>query len=134
MMIPLIFVAAGLVIEDRKAVRTVILLTAITLLLIDRTCILESMSRSWANFDEKQARRRPVHWLSTAQTKTAAFLAQFAVFFWGFVQFVKRIKFKLLGYLLVGPRSLRRWAYAFSARRLPRDPRWRLSSCPAKRS
>src|SRR5258708_5747261 len=48
MLIPLTFVAAGLVVEDRKAVRTVVLITAVSLLFIDRSCILESMSRSWA--------------------------------------------------------------------------------------
>src|ERR1700743_2309362 len=47
MLIPLTFVAAGLVVEDRKAVRTVILIAAISLLFIDRSCLLESMSRTW---------------------------------------------------------------------------------------
>src|SRR5258707_8076969 len=52
MLIPFIFVASGLVIEDRKAVKTVILITAVSLLFIDRSCLLESMSRSWSNFDD----------------------------------------------------------------------------------
>jgi putative inorganic carbon (hco3(-)) transporter len=99
MLIPLIFVAASLVIEDRKAIRTVVLLTAITLFLIDRTCILESMSRTWTNFDESKRDGGP---LSYGSNQTAAFLAQFAMFFWGFVQFVQRKKIKILGYVLVG--------------------------------
>src|ERR1700728_2884143 len=37
MLIPLIFVAASLVVEDRKAVRIVILITAISLLFVDRS-------------------------------------------------------------------------------------------------
>ena len=99
MLIPLIFVAASLVIEDRKAIRTVVLITAITLFLIDRTCILESMSRTWTNFDESKRDGGP---LSYGSNQTAAFLAQFALFFWGFVQFVKRKKIRILGYTLVG--------------------------------
>src|SRR5271154_5872297 len=98
MVIPLIFVAASLVIEDRKAVRTVVLVTAISLLLIDRTCILESLSRSWVTFDENKRSGGPLEYGSN---QTAAYLAQFTMFFWGFAQFVKRKKFKLLSYGLV---------------------------------
>ncbi len=99
MMIPLVFVAGGLVIEDRKSVRTVVLLTAITLVLIDRSCILESMSRSWGSFDENKRDPGP---LSYGANQTAAFLAQFALFFWGMAHFIKRWKVKLAGYVLVG--------------------------------
>lgn len=98
MLIPLVFVAAGLVIEDRRAVRTVILITAISLLFIDRSCILESLSRSWVNFDEDKRSGGP---LAYGSNQTAAFLAQFAMFFWGFGQFLKRKKLKLLSYGLV---------------------------------
>ncbi len=97
MLIPLIFVAAGLVIEDRKAVRTVVLLTAITLVFIDRSSLLESMSRTWTSFDEDKRGGGP---LGFGSNQTAAFLAQFAMFFWGFVQFAKRRKVKFAGYLL----------------------------------
>jgi putative inorganic carbon (HCO3(-)) transporter len=97
MLIPLIFVAAGLVIEDRKAVRTVVLLTAITLAFIDRSSLLESMSRTWTSFDENKRGGGP---LSYGANQTAAFLVQFAMFFWGFVQFSTRWKVKLAGYLL----------------------------------
>jgi len=76
MVIPLVFVAAGLAIQDRKAIRTVVLVR-ISLLLIDRTCILESMSRSWANFDESKRDVGPLAYGST----DSAFLAQFAMFF-----------------------------------------------------
>jgi putative inorganic carbon (HCO3(-)) transporter len=99
MLIPLTFVAAGLVVEDRKAVRTVIIITAVTLLFIDRSCLLESMSRSWGAFDEN---KRDVGPLGFGSNQTAAFLAQFAMFFWGVVQFVKRKKYKLLFYGLIG--------------------------------
>jgi putative inorganic carbon (hco3(-)) transporter len=95
MLIPLVFVAAGLVIEDRKAIRTVIFITALCLLFIDRSCILESMSRTWTNFDENKRGGGP---LAYGSNQTAAFLAQFAMFFWGFAQFVKKKKFKLLSY------------------------------------
>jgi O-antigen ligase len=99
MLIPLIFVATGLVIEDRKAVRTVVLITAVSLFFIDRSCLLESMSRSWANFDENKRDGGP---LGYGSNQTAAYLAQFAMFFWGAGQFLKRRKIKLLCYGLVG--------------------------------
>ncbi len=98
MLIPLVFVAASLVIEDRKAVRTVVILTGVTLLFIDRSSLLESMSRSWANFDENKRSEGP---LGYGSNQTAAFLAQFAMFFWGLAQFLKRKKAKLLSYGLV---------------------------------
>src|SRR5208283_4601243 len=98
MVIPLVFVAAGLVIEDRKAIRTVVLITAISLLFIDRSCILESMSRTWTTFDEDKRSGGP---LAFGSNQTAAFLAQFAMFFWGFTEFLKRKKLKLIGYGLV---------------------------------
>jgi putative inorganic carbon (hco3(-)) transporter len=93
--IPLVFVATSLVVEDRKALRTVILITAITLVFIDRSCILESTSRTWGSFDENKRDPGP---LSYGPNQTAAFLAQFAMFFWGLVQFVKSKKYKLIGY------------------------------------
>ena len=98
MLIPLVFVAAGLVIEDRKAVRTVILITAFAVLFIDRSFLLESMTRSWANFDESKRDSGP---LGYGSNQTAAFLAQFAAFFWGFTHFIKRKKLKLFGYGIV---------------------------------
>src|SRR5882762_2413719 len=70
MLIPLVFVATGLVVEDRKAVRTVILITAIALLFIDRSCLLESLSRSWTNFDENKRGGGP---LGYGSNQTAAY-------------------------------------------------------------
>jgi hypothetical protein len=98
MVIPLVFVAAGLVIEDRKAVRTVILISGITVVFIDRSFILENMTRSWGSFDESKRDGGP---LGFGSNQTAAFFAQFAVFFWGFAQFLKRFKLKLAAYGLV---------------------------------
>jgi putative inorganic carbon (HCO3(-)) transporter len=98
MLIPLVFTAAGMVVEDRKAVRTVIIITAFTLLAIDRSCLMESLSRSWGTFDENKRDTGP---LAYGSNQTAAFLAQFAMFFWGFVQFVKRKKLQLMFYGLV---------------------------------
>jgi len=110
MVIPLVFVAAGLVIEDRKAIRTVVLITAISLLFIDRSCILESMTRTWTTFDEEKRGGGP---LAYGSNQTAAFLAQFAMFFWGFAQFAKQKKIKLFGYLLVAA-TLFATMYTFS--------------------
>jgi putative inorganic carbon (HCO3(-)) transporter len=98
MMIPLVFVASSLVIEDRKAVRTTIILVAISLLFIDKSSLTESLSRTWTNFDENKRDGGP---LGYGSNQTAAFLAQFAMFFWGAVVFVKRKKFKLLLYGLI---------------------------------
>ena len=95
MLLPLVFVAAGLVIEDRQAVRRIVIMLAITLLLVDRSCILESLSRSWGAFDENKRDPGPLEWGSN---QTAAFLAQFAMFFWGFGRAIKRKKVKLLCY------------------------------------
>lgn len=98
MLIPLIFAAAGLVIEDRKQIRTVLLITAIAIVFIDRSFLLETMSRSWNTFDEDKRGGGP---LSFGSNQTAAFLAQFGMFFWGLTLFVKRKKWKILGYALV---------------------------------
>lgn len=100
MLLPLVFVAAGLVVEDRKAVRTVILITGISLLFIDRSALMSSMSRSWATFDENKRDGGPLGFAGS--NGLAAFLAQFSMFFWGFGQFLKRRKAKLLCYALVG--------------------------------
>jgi O-antigen ligase len=98
MLIPLIFVAAGLVVEDRKAVRTVVILTAVSLLAIDRSSLFESLSRTWTSFDEDKRSGGP---LGYGSNQTAAFLAQFCMFFWGLAQFIKRIKLKLVSYGIV---------------------------------
>jgi len=95
MMIPLVFVAAGLVLEDRATIRRAVIILAITLALIDRTCLLESFSRSWAVFDESKRDPGPLEWGSN---QTAAFLAQFAMFFWGFGRVIQRKKVKLICY------------------------------------
>jgi putative inorganic carbon (hco3(-)) transporter len=108
--IPLVFMATGLVVEDRKAVRTVILLAGVSLLFIDRSCLMESLSRSWGNFDEDKRGGGP---LGYGSNQTAAFLAQFAMFFWGFVQFMKRIRVKLLCYGLIAT-TLLATMYTFS--------------------
>jgi O-antigen ligase len=97
-LIPLIFVATGLVVEDRKAIRNIILLTAFSLLFIDRSSLLESLSRTWTNFDEDKRGGGP---LGYGSNQTAAFLAQFGMFFWGLALFLRRKKLKLLSYGLV---------------------------------
>jgi putative inorganic carbon (HCO3(-)) transporter len=98
MVIPLVFVAASLVIEDRKAIRTVIILVALSLLFIDRSSLMESLSRTWTNYDENKREGGP---LGYGSNQTAAYLAQFLMFFWGLVLFVKRKKLKILFYGLV---------------------------------
>jgi len=110
MLIPIIFAAAGLVIEDRKQIRTVLLITAISIIFIDRSFLLETMSRSWNTFDEDKRGGGP---LAFGSNQTAAFLAQFGMFFWGLTLFVKRKKLKLFGYALVAT-TLFATMYTFS--------------------
>ena len=98
MLMPLVFVAASLVLEDRKSIRTAILITAVSVLMIDRSSLMDSLSRSWTNFDESKRSSGP---LAVGSNETAAFLAQFSMFFWGFGQFLRRKKLKLLNYTLV---------------------------------
>lgn len=98
MVIPLLGVAAALVIEDRKAIRNVILLTGISLLFIDRSCILTSLSHTWSNFDENKRGDGP---LAFGSNQTAAFLAQFGMLFWGFAVYMKRKKVRIACYALV---------------------------------
>jgi O-antigen ligase len=110
MLIPLLFLAAGMVIEDRKAVRTVVILLAVSLFLVDKSALAESLSHSWGAFDENKRGSGP---LDYGANQLAAFLAQFGMFFWGFGQFMKRTKVKLVCYGLVGM-TLLTTMYTFS--------------------
>jgi O-antigen ligase len=98
LMLPLFFVAAGLVIEDRKTIRRIVLLVGVSLALVDRASILDTLSRSWTSFDESKRDAGP---LVYGSNQLAAFLAQFGMFFWGFGKIMKRKKVKLLCYALV---------------------------------
>jgi putative inorganic carbon (hco3(-)) transporter len=95
MLLPLLFVAAGLVIEDRKAIRTVVILTGISLFLVDKSALAESLSRTWSTFDENKRSSGP---LAFGVNQLAAYLAQFGMFFWGFGQFMKRKQVKFICY------------------------------------
>ena len=98
MLMPLLFVAASLVLEDRKSIRTAVMIIAFALLMVDRSSLMESLSHSWANFDENKRDAGP---LAFGSNQTAAFFAQFAMFFWGVGNFIKRKKLKLSTYGLV---------------------------------
>jgi len=110
MVLPLLFLAAGMVIEDRKHLRTVILITAASLFLVDRSALLESLTHSWAVFDESKRTSGPLEY---GPNQLAAFLAQFGMFFWAFARVLKRMKAKVLLYGLVGL-TLVTTMYAFS--------------------
>ncbi len=110
MLMPLIFVSAAMVIEDRKSIRTVLLLTAFSVLMIDRSSLMDSLSHSWASFDENKRSGGP---LGYGSNQTAAFLAQFGMFFWGFVRYLKRRKIRLATYGLVAA-TLFACMYCFS--------------------
>ena len=111
LMLPLVFVAGGLVVDNRKAVRTVLIVSAITLLVIDRSALMDSMSRTWGSFDENKRDGGPLGFAGS--NGLAAFLAQFGMFFWGFAQFLKRKKARLLCYALVAT-TLFATMYTFS--------------------
>jgi putative inorganic carbon (HCO3(-)) transporter len=110
MLIPLVFVAASLVIEDRKSIRTAIILIAAALFFIDRSSLMESLSRTWTSFDENKRDGGP---LGYGANQTAAFMAQFMMFFWGVAAFVKRMKIKLVLYGLIAL-TLAATMYTFS--------------------
>jgi len=97
MVLPLLFVAAGLVVEDRQAVRRIVIILAFSLLIVDRSALLESLSHSWGAFDENKRSAGPIEW---GANQLAAFLAQFAMFFWGFGRIMQRKKVKLICYAL----------------------------------
>jgi len=98
MVVPMIFVAASMLVEDRKTIRTIIILTAITVLAIDWVSLHSLAAGASQSFDEGKRSRGP---LAAGPNGTAAFLAQSAMFYWGLLQFVKSWKYKLIGYGLV---------------------------------
>jgi len=101
MLLPIVMVAGGLVIEDRKSVRTLIIIAAITLLVIDKGALQSSiLTRTMTHFDESKRDGGPLGFAGS--NGLAAFLTQFAFFFWGFGQYLKRRKYKILCYTLVG--------------------------------
>ena len=99
MLLPLIFVAAGLVVEDRRAIRTVVFVAVLAIFFIDRASLMSSLSHSWVRFDESKRDGGPLGFAGS--NGLAAFHAQFALFLWSFAQFMKRKKVKLLLYGLV---------------------------------
>ncbi len=98
MLMPLIFAAAGLTLEDRKSIRIAIMITAFSVVMIDRSSLMESLSHSWTTFNEDKRSGGP---LGYGSNQTAAFLAQFALFFWGFSRFLKRKKLVLISYGII---------------------------------
>lgn len=98
MLVPLVFLATGLAAGDRKSIKIIIIFTALTLVIIDRSCILEALSRSWAAFDESKRDRGPLVW---GANLSAAYLVQFAMFVWGVLQFVKRRSYRIIGLVTV---------------------------------
>ena len=80
MLMPLVFVAAGLVIEDRKAIKTIVMIAAASVLLVDRGSLRDSMSRSWEHFDENKRDGGPLSFAGS--NGLAAFLSNATIFFW----------------------------------------------------
>ncbi|WP_419805733.1 O-antigen ligase family protein [Terriglobus sp.] len=110
MVLPLLLVAAGMVIETRQHLRTVLILIAVSLFLVDRSALLESLSHSWAVFDENKRTSGPIAY---GPNQLAAFLAQFGMFFWGCAAVLKRFRVKVILYGLTGL-TMVTTLYAFS--------------------
>ena len=110
LLLPLLMVAAGMVIETREQLRTVLLITAASLFLVDRSALLESLSHSWAVFDESKRTSGPIAY---GPNQLAAFLAQFGMFFWGCAAVLKRFRVKVVLYCLVAL-TMVTTLYAFS--------------------
>jgi putative inorganic carbon (HCO3(-)) transporter len=100
MLIPLVFMAAGLALETRKDIRTLIIVVAATLLVIDRSSLMNSLSHDVSHFDESKRDGGPLAYAGS--NGLAAFLAQFSMFFWGFAQFMKKGRYRIFCYILVG--------------------------------
>jgi O-antigen ligase len=101
MLLPIVMVAGGLVIEDRKSVRTLLIVALLTILVIDKGAIQNSIgSRTMTHFDESKRDGGPLGYAGS--NGLAAFLAQFAMFSWGFGQYLKTRKYKILCYVLTG--------------------------------
>jgi putative inorganic carbon (HCO3(-)) transporter len=110
MVLPLLLLASSMVLEDRKQIRTAIILTAFSLFIVDRSALLESLSHSWAVFDENKRTSGPLEY---GPNQLAAFLAQFGLFFWALAASLKRYKVKLVLYALTGL-TMVTMLYAFS--------------------
>lgn len=98
--IPLTFLAAGMVIDDRKTIRNVLILAALTILIIDRSALMGILSHSLLHFDESKRDGGPLGFAGS--NGLAAFLAQFAMFIWGLATCIRSKKYRLLGYATVG--------------------------------
>ncbi len=100
MLIPLVFVAAGLTMESRRDIRGLIIATAIGLLAIDKSSLQNSLAHNFSHFDESKRDGGPLGFAGS--NGLAAFLAQFSMFFWGFAQFMKKGRYRIYCYILVG--------------------------------
>jgi O-antigen ligase len=108
--LPLFFLAASMVIEERQHIRTAIVIAAVSVALVDRSALLESLSHSWAVFDENKRTSGPIAY---GPNQLAAFLAQFGMLFWGIARVLQRFKMKVLFYGLTAF-TLITMVYAFS--------------------
>lgn len=95
LILPMAFFAAALVLEDRKQIRTCLIVFTISVALVDRSALLESLSHSWAVFDEQKRTSGPIEF---GPNQLAAFLTQFGLFFWACGRVLKRYKVKLIFY------------------------------------
>lgn len=95
LILPMTFFASSLVLEDRKQIRTALIILSISVLLVDRSALLESLSHSWVVFDENKRTSGPIAY---GPNQLAAFLTQFGMMFWAFGRVLKRFKVKILFY------------------------------------
>ena len=110
LLLPLLLLAAGMVIETRQHLRTTLIIVAVSLFLVDRSALLESLSHSWAVFDESKRTSGPIAY---GPNQLAAFRAQFGMFFWGCAVVLKRFRAKVILYGLTALTMITT-LYAFS--------------------
>ena len=110
LILPMVFFAACLVLEERKQIRTALIILAVSVALVDRSALLESLTHSWAVFDENKRTSGPIEY---GPNQLAAFLTQFGLFFWACARVLKRFKVKMIFYFLTGF-TLITMVYAFS--------------------
>ena len=109
--LPLVFFAASMVLEERKQIRTALIIICVSVALVDRSALLESLTHSWIVFDENKRTSGPIEY---GPNPLAAFLTQlFGLFFWACARILKRFKVKLIFYVLTGF-TLITMIYAFS--------------------
>ena len=110
LILPMVFFASSLLLEERKQIRIALIIMSVSIILVDRSALLESLSHSWVVFDDNKRTSGPIAY---GPNQLAAFLTQFGMMFWAFARVLKRYKMKLIFYSATAF-TLLTMVYAFS--------------------